>query len=99
MKRFVSGVALWLFAASTPAAEYQCGLYRVSLEPVQHITMNGVTGRYAETVIDKYYNFHHIFTYGQKTAIVRETTHGRLAFKIPGQTLWNACRPAGRTDK
>ncbi len=88
---------LLLLPLASTAAEYQCGLYRVSLEPVQHITLNGVTGRYAETVIDKYYNFHHIFTYGQKTAIVRETTHGRLAFKIPGQTLWNACKPVERS--
>lgn len=96
MKRLIFGVALCLFAASTPAAEYQCGLYRISLEPVQSITLNGVTGRYAESVVDKYYNFHHIFTWNGKTAVVRETTHGRLAFKIPGQTLWNACKPVER---
>ncbi len=96
MKRLA---VLLLLPLSCTAAEYQCGLYRVSLEPVQSITLNGVTGRYAESVVDKYYNFHHIFTWNGKTVVVRETTHGRLAFKIPGKTLWNACRPVERNEK
>lgn len=90
---------LLMLPLSCTAAEYQCGLYRVSLEPVKQITLNGVTGRYAETVVDKYYNFHHVFEYAGKTAVVRETTHGRLAFKLPGQTLWNACKPVERMER
>ncbi len=90
---------LLLLPLSCTAAEYQCGLYRISLEPVRQVTLNGVTGRYAETVVEKYYNCHHVFEYAGKTAVVRETTHGRLAFKLPDQTLWNACKPVDRMDR
>lgn len=78
------------------ATEYRCGLYEVSVEPVRQITLNGVTGQYTETMVDKYYNFHHLFDYDGKTAVIRETTHGRVAFRIEGATLWNACREVRR---
>jgi len=83
---------LLLLPLASTAAEYRCGLYDVSVEPVRQITLNGVTGRYTETMVDKYYNFHHLFDYDGKTAVIRETTHGRIAFRIDGETLWNACK-------
>jgi len=88
--------ALLLLPLPCLATDYQCGLYRVALEPVKSLTVNDKHGQYTETVFDKYYNFHHVFRYDGKTAVIRETTRGRIAFRIPGETLWNACKEIKR---
>ena len=88
-----AAVAISLFAMPCLATDYQCGLYQVSVDELKSITVDGAkAGNYISTDFDKYYNFLHLFSYDGKQAIIRETTHGRVAFRIPGESLWNACK-------
>lgn len=89
--------ALLLLPLQCLATDYQCGLYRVTVDPVRSITVDSTKhGRYVETEFDKYFNFHHLFDYEGRQAVIRETTHGRIAFRVPGETLWNACKEIKR---
>lgn len=84
--------ALLLVSLPCLATDYQCGLYQVSVDPLRSITVDSVKhGTYVSTDFDKYYNFLHLFSYEGRRAIVRETTRGRVAFRVPGVTGWNAC--------
>lgn len=88
-----AAAALMALSFSCAATDYQCGLYQVSVDQLKSITVDSQKhGSYVSTEFDKYYNFLHIYSYGDKQAIVRETTHGRVAFRIPGESLWNACK-------
>ena len=87
-----AAVAISLFAMPCLATDYQCGLYQVSVDELKSITVDGAkTGHYISTDFDKYYNFLHLFRYEGRQASIRETTHGRVAFRVPGVTRWNAC--------
>lgn len=84
--------ALLLVSLPCVATDYQCGLYQVGVYPLRSITVDSVKhGDYVSTDFDKYYNFLHLFSYEGRQAIIRETTHGRVAFRVPGVTRWNAC--------
>jgi hypothetical protein len=92
-KMKIASAALMALSFSCVANDYQCGLYQVSVDQLKSITVDSQKhGNYVSTDFDKYYNFLHIYSYGDKQAIVRETTHGRVAFRIPGESLWNACK-------
>jgi hypothetical protein len=89
----IAAAALMALSFSCAATDYQCGLYQVSVDQLKSITVDSQKhGTYVSTDFDKYYNFLHVYSYGDKQAIVRETTHRRVAFRIPGESLWNACK-------
>jgi hypothetical protein len=89
----LAAAALIALSFSSAATDYQCGLYQVSVDQLKSINVDSQKhGTYVSTDFDKHYNFLHVYSYGDKQAIVRETTHGRVAFRIPGESLWNACK-------
>lgn len=73
------------------ANDFMCGLYRVQVNDYVGLVVNGkVYGAYKTTMLDKENNYVHQF--GER-AELRVTQHGRVAFRIAGETRWNGCKP------
>lgn len=89
---------VWLYAPPASAEDngivandFMCGLYRVQLNDYVGLVINGKQyGAYKTTMLDKENNYVHQF--GDR-AELRVTQHGRVAFRIAGETRWASCKP------
>lgn len=78
-------------ARADVANDFMCGLYRVTIGDDAHLRVNGEDqGEHRTTMLDDQSNYVHQF--GDR-AELRVTQHGRVAFRIPGETRWNGCKP------
>lgn len=96
MKRYQAILlgALFVFgtieAKATVANDFMCGLYRATIQDNAHLTVNGEDqGEHKTTMLDSESNYIHQF--GDK-AELRVTQQGRIAFRLKGETRWNACK-------
>ena len=73
------------------ANDFMCGLYRVQINDFAGLMVNSQPyGDYKTTMLDAQNNYVHQF--GEK-AEIRVTQHSRVAFRLAGETGWNACKP------
>lgn len=90
-----------LFAVITPAKSGEasqeaksliCGMYEIDVTDDYSLKVNGKdAGAYKGTIMDKYFSYHHQYQKGDQVSEVRETQKGRLAFRVVGDSRWNAC--------
>lgn len=69
-----------------------CGMYEIDVTDDYSLKVNGKdAGAYKGTRMDKYFSYQHQYQKGDKVSEVRETQKGRMAFRIVGESRWNAC--------
>lgn len=90
-------IALALIIAAMPltaksAKSLICGMYEIDVTDDYSIKVNGKdAGVYKGTIMDKYFSYYHQYQKGDQVSEVRETPKGRMAFRIVGESRWNAC--------
>lgn len=69
-----------------------CGMYEIDVTDDYSLKVNGKdAGAYRGTIMDKYFSYQHQYKKGDQVSEVRETQKGRMAFRIVGESRWNAC--------
>lgn len=69
-----------------------CGMYEIDVTDDYSLKVNGKdAGAYKGTIMDKYFSYHHQYQKVDQASEVRETQKGRMAFRIVGESRWNAC--------
>lgn len=78
--------------ASKETKKLTCGLYEIEVTDDYSLKVNGKdAGAYKGTIMDKYFSYQHRYQKDDQVSEVRETQKGRMAFRIIGESRWNAC--------
>lgn len=92
MKKLVVLLAAVLFTSPVNAKSLICGMYEIDVTDDYSLKVNGKdAGAYRGTIMDKYFSYQHQYQKGDQVSEVRETQKGRMAFRIVGESRWNAC--------
>lgn len=85
-------MVMLLFTKQTYANSYVCGMYEIDVTDDYSLKVNGKdAGSYKGTIMDKYFSYQHQYQKGDQVSEVRETSKGRMAFRIVGESRWSAC--------
>jgi len=92
MKAIIAVLALLSLANVAHAKSLTCGLYEIEVTDDYSLKVNGKdAGAYKGTIMDKYFSYQHRYQKDDQVSEVRETQKGRMAFRIVGESRWNAC--------
>ena len=92
MKATIAALALLSLANGAHAKSLTCGLYEIDVTDDYSLKVNGKdAGAYKGTIMDKYFSYQHRYQKDDQVSEVRETQKGRMAFRIIGESRWNAC--------
>jgi len=92
MKATIAALALLSLANGAHAKSLTCGLYEIDVTDDYSLKVNGKdAGAYKGTIMDKYFSYQHRYQKDDQVSEVRETQKGRMAFRIVGESRWNAC--------
>lgn len=95
----VIAAAIIVFSSQASSKSLICGMYEIDVTDDYSLKVNGKdAGAYKGTIMDKYFSYQHQYKKGDQVSEVRETQKGRMAFRIVGESRWNACveQPAKR---
>ena len=92
MKSKIAAIILLSLASGAHAKSLICGMYEIDVTDDYSLKVNGKdAGAYKGTIMDKYFSYQHQYQKGDQVSEVRETQKGRMAFRIVGESRWNAC--------
>jgi len=92
MKKLAGLLVAVLFTSAVNAKSLTCGLYEIDVTDDYSLKVNGKdAGAYKGTIMDKYFSYQHRYQKDDQVSEVRETQKGRMAFRIVGESRWNAC--------
>lgn len=88
----VIAAAIIAFSSQASSKSLICGMYEIDVTDDYSLKVNGKdAGAYKGTIMDKYFSYQHQYQKGDQVSEVRETQRGRMAFRIVGESHWNAC--------
>lgn len=91
MRRLAIACAVSLFSLSCAATTYQCSLYEVEVQPSRYIKADGEVAQYSHSILDKNMNLINTYQNEERSMLIRETTKGRVAFRVVGDFGWKSC--------
>jgi len=92
LKEVIAAASLLSLASGAHARSLICGMYEIDVTDDYSLKVNGKdAGSYKGTIMDKYFSYQHQYQKGDQVSEVRETQKGRMAFRIVGESRWNAC--------
>lgn len=91
MIKYALGFSLCFFAASCPAAVYQCSIYEVEVAPLNAVKVDGKVAQYSHSMMDKNMNLIDSYQGENEMVLMRETPKRRIAYRVVGDFGWKSC--------